>query len=662
MRLTDLAESEQRLFELARQEMPLAELAVRLGVPVGDAATRLHALCERLGVEGRDGLRALTFDDGPSAAAPIVTADEPHRYSRRRILSAGIAGGLAVAAGGAALGYWATRGGSGSPAAASPTATTTPGSTASATQTAFDLIKPAASDTWESRTFAPGQEIDWDAGIFFMDVGSGAVEAWRLTQAGTPDGQPAVTPFIRSFFGGDLIVAQGGDNTLALNRKTGARWQWPSHELFLSDYVAGCYVFRDTLYGNGSGPQSPVYFAQADLHLQSAFTVDTRGISPQFVASPDRRRVAYVDGGVEDAPFQLHLRDIATGKQVAEQTVGTAGDGLGMMRVVSIPSSNVIVISRSEPSVDSRGNPVAHPRSVRITAPWSGEWNKLQQTDGPPLDGLSPDGKSEASMTVMLSQMGVGGFYWPALVMRGPDGAERFAALSVATPLGSSVEGSWLADSSALMVMHSGGKEGGGFYDNYSYSLLDPHSGAFTPLKLPALPGNASPYAALYEFPPSPSPTDPQIVALGPTAALNRATDRFVHANLGQYQPPLFSNPWSGRPNEIAWSLPVPGKDGPQVPFLIPPKLIHGDLPTAPFHFTVAQTGDCLNMRDTPSLKGNVMACLADGTPLTLAEWPNPQAAPYVSYTANADGMWVYVSTSGGLTGWVAAAYLDWAV
>jgi len=665
LHLSDLAEPEQRLLSLARGDMPLAELAVRLGVPVGDASTRIEALCARLGVEDRTGLRALTFEDTPvgEEPPPSTAHDAPARYSRRRILSAGVAGGLAIAGGAAGLAYWATQAGSKSPAAPSPTPIRMATASPSGTPTAFDLIKPAASNLWDSRAFGPNEEIDWDAGIFFMNVESGAVEAWRLVTAESSNGEPPVTPLVRSFFGGDLVTAQMGDNTYAIDRKTRAAWQWPSSRLFLSDYIADCYLFRDVLYGNGSGPESPVYFANASLDLQATFTVDARAISPQFVGSPDERRVAYVDGGSDDAPWLLHLRDIATGNQIATHPVGEAGDGFNITLVVSAPRLDAIVVSRSEPAVDSQGTPVANPRSVSLTAPWSGDWANLQQAEAPPPGGFSPDGTSEAVMDVMLSQMGIGGFYWPALTVSNAGGAPRFTWLSVSPAISNSLDSAWLADSSSMVVMNFAGDESGASWQNYAYSLLDAHSGTLTPLDIPAEVAPGSALGALYEYPPAPSPADADILALGPTAALHLASGKLVRANLGpDKHPPTLQRPWLGRPNEVVWSLPVLGRDGPQVPFLIPPKLIHGAIPTPPLRFTVARTGDCLNIRDGASLKGNVIACVQDGTSLTMAVAHAIEGAPAEPWTTNDDGAWLYVSTAGGLAGWVAAAYLDWAV
>jgi hypothetical protein len=67
-------------------------------------------------------------------------------------------------------------------------------------------------------------------------------------------------------------------------------------------------------------------------------------------------------------------------------------------------------------------------------------------------------------------------------------------------------------------------------------------------------------------------------------------------------------------------------------------------------------------MRDAPSLNGNIIACVPDGAALTMADASPTAGTPMGSWAASEDGAWVYVSTTGGLKGWVAAPYLDWAV
>jgi SH3-like domain-containing protein len=82
----------------------------------------------------------------------------------------------------------------------------------------------------------------------------------------------------------------------------------------------------------------------------------------------------------------------------------------------------------------------------------------------------------------------------------------------------------------------------------------------------------------------------------------------------------------------------------------------------ASLRFVVARAGDCVNLRDAPSLESEVHACLVDGAPLTL--WESATGSGLednVAFVRNTDGAWVAVRTPDGATGWVSSAYLDWA-
>ncbi|MEO9254858.1 MAG: hypothetical protein ABI305_04915, partial [Tepidiformaceae bacterium] len=104
----DLTEAERRLYELARQTMPLAEMAVRLGVPTGDAERPITALLGRLNLPDRAALQQDATATAPSEAVNIgegAAAElEPGvpgargGISRRALLGGAIAVGGLVAA------------------------------------------------------------------------------------------------------------------------------------------------------------------------------------------------------------------------------------------------------------------------------------------------------------------------------------------------------------------------------------------------------------------------------------------------------------------------------------------------------------------------------------------------------------------------------------
>src|SRR5690606_38325560 len=129
----ELDDLERRVYELAVQPIPLAEVAVRLGLPVARADEKIQRLCARLGVADRAALReragtSLPGFDGPDEepvdeeAPPPPPVAESGRLTRRALLVGGAS--LAVLASGAAIGYQlGGRGGKNSAAAGAETPT-----------------------------------------------------------------------------------------------------------------------------------------------------------------------------------------------------------------------------------------------------------------------------------------------------------------------------------------------------------------------------------------------------------------------------------------------------------------------------------------------------------------------------------------------------------
>src|SRR5688572_12255005 len=72
-----LDELDRRVYDLAIQHIPLAEMAVRLGVPVAQADEKLQRVFRRLGVEDREALRAL---GSRPPAPPEMPLPGPNEY------------------------------------------------------------------------------------------------------------------------------------------------------------------------------------------------------------------------------------------------------------------------------------------------------------------------------------------------------------------------------------------------------------------------------------------------------------------------------------------------------------------------------------------------------------------------------------------------------
>lgn len=665
-RFAELTEPERRLLTLARDDMPLAELAVRLGVPVGDAATRLESLCARLGVPDRAALRTLSFGDGPAAEGPAATPGAtPNRYSRRRILSAGIAGGLAIAGGAAGLAYWATRGGPNSPAAA-PSPTHAPSAMPSATATStpinqLTLIEEVPLSTWETRTLAPGEQIGWESGAFYMDIDTGAVNAWRLAADAAPKQGQGLSVH-RVVRGGELITAQPSTDeqmVYALHRGLKRAFRWPANTIFLMDSLGDGFTF------SSSAMQSPqrTFIAKADLSLRSMVTATKGGLRSEIAESPNGGSAVVFEGSAQGDSVELRSFSLETGETLMSRSFqARSGEFVQPQGIFPIPGDREFMAGLTY-MIPDKANPPGVVRTTRLRLPWAGRWDLAAEDSGPPVGSFSPDGRSESRPAVLRQsrEQGLGGVGdWTAMTINDLDGPQRFAVLSASAPFFNFGSSDWVSDGSALVMMVEDVGEGSG-YTSIRYVLADAGGNALTPLKLPPPPATSYVYPDLWRTP-VPCPNDPAVVALGLVEVLNLRTGTSLRANLGGVAPPVLGMPWMGRSRELAFALPQGGKDGPGLPSFIAPSIIRTALPKEPLEFTVARTGDCLNVRNGPTLKDEVIACIADGTPLTLADRYAIEGASTASYARNEDGAWVYVSTSGGLQGWVAAAYLDWAV
>jgi hypothetical protein len=84
----------------------------------------------------------------------------------------------------------------------------------------------------------------------------------------------------------------------------------------------------------------------------------------------------------------------------------------------------------------------------------------------------------------------------------------------------------------------------------------------------------------------------------------------------------------------------------------------------------VAVSGTCLNLREAPSLEASVIDCLDGATPLTLEPEPGdfsgespvrPLGGALAHYNWQENQSFARVVTDGGMAGWVALEYLDWA-
>jgi hypothetical protein len=255
-----------------------------------------------------------------------------------------------------------------------------------------------------------------------------------------------------------------------------------------------------------------------------------------------------------------------------------------------------------------------------------------------------------------------GGENWPAVVVRDSDGQVRFVVQSAAVNYGDALGNRrWLADSSAFVAMVDNGAMQGSGWSRIGYAVVQADGSGLE--MLPALPGSdvgsfrAPAYAGAI-----PHPSDTAWMAFGHLDALDRRTNRWVHANIPADSFPGHIEPWAGREFELSFLLPHGGHGGGGLPSLIAPRISQalppdsgGELP-----LRIRGEGDCLNLRAQPSLAAEALTCLVDGSVLTVAS-PQPAGGqPPPAFVRNDEGSWVHVQWRAGEYGWVSASYLEW--
>jgi hypothetical protein len=681
-----LSEAERRLYELARTSTPLAEIGVRLGLPVSEVDRRLELLVTRLGLPDRMALRdplpepvidatEETIDFTGAAAAPAL----PPRSISRRSLIIGGSSAVGLAAAGAVGGvFLASRGGDGDQAPTQPDSTSTTEPSASVTPApgaGLDLIEPV-DGAYERRTFAPGEEIDWAHGIFFMDVDTGEVEGWRLAQALEQE-----LLFTYRLPGPRYIEMLTPDQTtrILVDRATGVARKYPAPQLTLVGTAnhplatAQPLVFEALNGEEGQPATSTGRFIVADQELASVaeFRVTPIRFGPDPLLSPEGDRA--VVAADEGDSYGLRMFDLASGEELAAL-------------ILPVPASQRVSINwhREAPASRDLGVEVmlfdeanADTQVLRAWLPWSGDWPRAlaPDLDAPRSAFFSPFGSPQLiqrSLRDVPAEGLGGGETWPVVEVAGRSGEVRERIRSTSLFYGDGggdppwrFAGEWF-----FTLTASGATEGSGFervgYTAWHQQTLEPVA-----IELPPPPGNQW-FHRTQNRGPVPNPRNIGVVALGrmevarfdatsPTPS-GRLTNHVV-ANVTSTSGPDHIDPWSGGPDELVFVIGHGGHDGGWPGAMIAPKVEEPPFDDDELlRFVVARAGDCVNLREGPSLTSAVLSCLMDGTEVEI--WEEARGSGLedkVAFVRNEDGAWVAVRLPDGTTGWLSSAYLDWA-
>jgi hypothetical protein len=297
--------------------------------------------------------------------------------------------------------------------------------------------------------------------------------------------------------------------------------------------------------------------------------------------------------------------------------------------------------------------PVEAPAEAWIAPLWSGrgvavtvrqETSMVIDFDGKKLAeaagaSLSPDGALVAT-TQPVTQFALTGMgEYPALsavnIVRVPDG------VLVSRVDGASFAG-WLAGGAGVFVMEQ-------------------HA-AFRAFSLDGRDLGQVPSPGLFQGPPQPSPTDANVVLT--TEGLRTLSSGALHGpTFASYRQVLLQWSVDGATAMLAFQD-MPGKDGGVAAQLFPP--VFESPPVADLSGVRVEGGsDCVNLRGSPSIDGEVRGCFASGTTATITDTYNPLvnsmplqvggAVEPVTWKA-----WLHVSIGTNGSGWMRADNLAW--
>jgi len=669
-----LDELDRRVYDLAILPIPLAEIAVRLGVPVRQADERVQRVCDRLGVADRAALRAWTApppvaEETPveQEAAEVAVGELPRSHSRRAFVAAG---GLAsVAAVGGAAGLWAlTR--SKDP---SPDIGVQPPADASPTKAPVSLpitVEAGLGTAYaKANWFQNSSSVDWRHGLFRMFTGTGSIEGFQFLAQEPLAGLPAEFSGYWTGGGGRFITAtnpsSGREHLLDL-LNTEATWSWPAESMRAIAIGGGLpddYVLVEEMLGRqGTGRFHvlEVTPAEPDLRIRWSFEIPEVDTYSRVATQPRGQKLMLWTGGAS-GPL-LYLIDASTGDislLLGKQNLQPS-DLPGSFSWTPFPFEVFPEWARATWLVRDSGGLATY---LSASFDWSGNIVHDVFLGGYDIS-FSPDRKSfvqEVSERMTWIEGSDGGREFWTNVESGTWGfPAAFRIRSASIKYGDAMPPArWLADGSRFVAQVRGTSEPDGS-TTYQAALVAPDGQSL--LRLPQPPRAPEPrrwFEYEWHYGPVPSPFDSDLIAFGRLALYNRRRDEWFVARVAGDAGPDHLDPWCAGEGFFVFALPHGGHGGASGPVFLPPSIERPPF-TEEFLFQVVGTGDGLNLRDAPSLDARVHVTIADGTELRLAE-DNSRPVGLKSVEWTPTGTWIYVEAPGQVYGWAFSEYLAWA-
>lgn len=664
------------------------QIAEELGVSLQGAKWHVREVMSKLGVDSRDGAADYWRQrNGLPARLQRSMRGIAAGLSLKWVAAAGA--GIVVALGALAVIVALQNGGETEPvapdetptvqegtptAAPSPAATPTPGATGTPAPGVAAIER--ASGQWETLTFARGERIVLPNGIAFMDTETGEVMGYR---AYPPDVQ-AFSAYIPSP-GGRLVAAQSQELSTILNRETGEEWQWPPYQLFVvllgDDFVVFAEATRqqaiwpprslDTLHATDASMQPLASFELPVLADQwprrewvagpgrTAFAADRQGVYRVDIETGDVEEL-YAPEPIENYDINVQRWDSRGDRLVATYRFDPTWGDSGPVDPTAEGFTRQVVLDPATGDI----------RGVHDSPTGNYAWAAF----------ISPDGR----YAVYDSNYHVGhveeGFvdripYLTLVDLETGDPVWRMRSAGLGTG-DFLVDNRWLPDSSGFLAAVAPGTPEANSRREMRHAIiwLDGQIEL-----LPQGPVEGEWYGIAMNQAPVASPDDPDLFSFGRISLYNRATDEWVSPAIPE-DGPDHTSPWGSESDEMRMAFPHGGHGGGGLGLLLNPVLEFPPFSDA-LDVVVAGSGTCLNLRAEPTVEGEVLGCLADGTVMTLTPTaedieypPEGNFGGQVIYAGSiVAGRWTessefqyfaHVATPQGM-GWVAIEYLAWA-
>ena len=675
----DRTSAERWLFECLRSGDEDAAIGRRMGLDIDEVKRWIATLADEFEVQGREGLVELAIAEAPqtapaSGASPAPTRQAPN-YRRRAIVT----GGFVAAVAGAYGAYRLQQGVEFGAAAPGPTSTPEPSPTPGPTTTPLpiDIVQAIQALQVQRTEFAPGETIGplGSSSIGFMETEDGRATVWvALGPSGfgldavfepLDDKLDVVRMLDFGRFGGQPRSA-----LLQLSRDRG--WTWTASGVALMSYAPPYVLLREVRPSPQSALIHVLELAESGLQLVATLDLFPEGTAEQdaylgqLAASADGRRLYELSSRSE--PPELTVIELPGGaREVLAPLAPPRPSSRARVQLFEASGDGMVLDVAWYIYTPDAATPVGAKR-YRVAA------DGTVQTEHRPVPAegrASPDGRYavlDAPLREVPSMQGTGEVFPALVVTDGASGEPLFRVRSAMVGYGYSssfVTGPeglarWLADSSGFVARISAAEP------TESRDAIFGPDGSLLQM-LPAPPEAVNEGRNRYAHGFVPAPDDHALLSWSGVAVYNRQEGIWLTLHPAEATGASNSDPWLGNGDRMVFSLgrgSFGSAAGPEQGVFLDQVVEYPPFPEGDDALAFVTGGpEPTTLWTGLSTAREAVAELAPGTPLAPFDRPQGEVSPGRRATGYFNSeMHISVQTGDGLTGWVLATGLRWAV